>query len=114
MQKVDYVEIGKRIREVRKAQEMTQEEASEKCDITAAYYGNVERGDKKMSVETLVKISNGLRVSTDYLLYGDMDTLAKQDKLMACLAGLRRKMDEAQIERLLTIMEAVADIIDKI
>lgn len=114
MQNVDYVEIGKRIREARKAQGLTQEEASERCDITAAYYGNIERGDKKMSVETLVKISNGLKISTDHLLYGGMDTLAKQDKLTVYLAGLRGKVGETQMERFLTIMDAVADVIDKI
>ena len=47
MKDVDYVEIGKRIRTIRKAQGLTQEGASEKCDITAAYFGNIERGDKK-------------------------------------------------------------------
>ena len=114
MKDVDYVEIGKRIRTIRKAQGLTQEGASEKCDITAAYFGNIERGDKKMSVETLVKISNGLKVSTDHLLYGDMGPLVEHDALMAYLAGLCRKMDEAQMERLLTIMEAVAGVIDKV
>ena len=36
MQGIDYVKMGKRIREARKAQNLTQEAASEKCDITSA------------------------------------------------------------------------------
>ena len=71
MQNTDYAEIGRRIRRVRKMQNLTQEMAAEKCDITAAYYGNIERGDKKMSVETLAKVSIGLKISVDYLLFGD-------------------------------------------
>ena len=42
MQNVDYVELGKRIRKARKKQNLTQEAAAEKCDITDAYYGNIE------------------------------------------------------------------------
>ena len=37
MQNTDYAEIGRRIRRVRKMQNLTQEMAAEKCDITAAY-----------------------------------------------------------------------------
>lgn len=112
MQNVDYVEIGKRIRKIRKEQRLTQEEAAEKCDITAAYYGNVERGDKKMSVETLVKISKGMDISIDYLLFGDL--LAKHGKLVDYLSECQKDMDEVQMERCLTILKAVMGIIDKL
>lgn len=47
MKNVDYAEIGARIRAARIMQKLTQEEASEKCDITSSYYGNIERGNKK-------------------------------------------------------------------
>ena len=57
MNGLDYTLIGSRIRKVRTTLKLTQEEASERCDITNSFYGNIERGDKKMSVETLVKIS---------------------------------------------------------
>ena len=70
MQGVDYVKMGKRIREARKAQNLTQEAASEKCDITSAYYGNIERGDKKMSIETnVIKIIVSLPKKKAHLPY---------------------------------------------
>ena len=40
MYEIDYKEIGKRIRAVRKERGLTQEEASELCDITPSFYGN--------------------------------------------------------------------------
>lgn len=109
MQNIDYAEIGKRIRMVRKAQNLTQEAASEKCDITAAYYGNIERGDKKMSVETLAKVSKGLKVSVDYLLFGN-----EQNELADHLSEIQRMVDENQMGKYLTVMKAVAGVIDKL
>ncbi len=109
MQNIDYAEIGSRIRKVRKAQNLTQEEASEKCDITAAFYGNIERGDKKMSVDTLAKVSKGLKISVDYLLFGD-----EQDELADYLSEIQRTVDEQQMEKYLTVIKAVAGIIDKL
>ena len=105
MQNTDYAEIGRRIRRVR----LTQEMAAEKCDITAAYYGNIERGDKKMSVETLAKVSIGLKISVDYLLFGD-----EQDKLAEYLSEIQQTVDEKQMEKYLTIIKAVAGVIDKL
>lgn len=109
MQNTDYAEIGRRIRRVRKMQNLTQEMAAEKCDITAAYYGNIEQGDKKMSVETLAKVSIGLKISVDYLLFGD-----EQDKLAEYLSEIQQTVDEKQMEKYLTIIKAVAGVIDKL
>ena len=109
MQNTDYAEIGRRIRRVRKMQNLTQEMAAEKCDITAAYYGNIERGDKKMSEETLAKVSIGLKISVDYLLFGD-----EQDKLAEYLSEIQQTVDEKQMEKYLTIIKAVAGVIDKL
>ena len=104
MQGVDYVKMGKRIREARKAQNLTQEAASEKCDITSAYYGNIERGDKKMSIETLAKVSQGLNLSVDYLLFGEM-----QDEL-----ALHLSVGDDQMEKYLTVIKAIAGIIEQL
>ena len=112
LNELKYEEIGKRIREARKALKLTQEAASERCDITSSYYGNLERGDKKMSVETLARISQGLHVSVDYLLFGG--SLEQKDDLMLVLEELRRNADDRQYEKFLAIMKAVSTVIDKL
>lgn len=109
MQIIDYAGIGRRIRAARKAQGLTQEAASERCDITAAYYGNIERGDKKMSVETLAKVSKGLKISVDHLLFGD-----EQDELAEHLSEIQRTVDAEQMEKYLTVIKAVAGVIDRL
>ena len=97
LNELNYEEIGKRIRETRKALNLTQEAASERCDITSSYYGNLERGDKKMSVETLARISQGLHVSVDYLLFGG--NLEQKDDLLLVVEELRRNADDRQYEK---------------
>lgn len=111
MEKLDYRTIGDRIRVARKALNLTQEEASERCDITSSFYGNVERGDKKMSVETLVKVSKGLEISTDVLL----DTsIKKQDILIELLQNIQQKTDEKQFEKFLLLIKTMSTIADQL
>ena len=112
LNELNYEEIGKRIREARKGLKLTQEAASERCDITSSYYGNLERGDKKMSVETLARISQGLHVSVDYLLFGG--NLEQKDDLLLVVEELRRNADDRQYEKFLAIMRAVSTVIDKL
>ena len=111
MNEIDYKAIGHRIREVRKKRGLTQEQASELCDITLSFYGNIERGDKKMSLETLAKISKGLSISADQLLFGkDEDGETEALQIIAQI----RKRDERQYKKYLDIMKAVSTIIDKL
>jgi transcriptional regulator with XRE-family HTH domain len=65
---VDYINLGQRIRKVRLLREFTQDQLAEKADIVNSYVGVIERGEKKPSIHTLVKISNALNCSVDYLL----------------------------------------------
>jgi len=112
MSELDYIAIGERIQKARKAQGLTQEAASEKCNVTSSFYGNIERGSRKLSVETLGKISKGLGVSTDVLLFGE--DLKKQDMLVDVLSEVQRKADEKQFEKYLAVIKSIAAIIDQL
>lgn len=65
------VEIGKRIREYRKHCGLTQEEFSEKLGVSKTFYGNVERGRQKLSVEKLIFLHNEFKIDLNYLLTGE-------------------------------------------
>ena len=59
-------EVSKRIRELRKKKEITQEALSNKAGIDSSHLGKIERGQKSnISLELLDKIINGLEVSYD-------------------------------------------------
>ena len=112
MSEINYIEIGSRIRDARIQQKLTQEEASERCDITSSFYGNIERGDKKMSLETLVKISKGLGISTDKILFGEIPD--KELWLELLLKEIQHDADETQFEKYLTIIKTISTIIDQL
>jgi len=65
---MDYKNLGQRIRKVRLLRELTQDQLAERADVVNSYIGVIERGEKKPSIHTLVKISNALNCSVDYLL----------------------------------------------
>jgi transcriptional regulator with XRE-family HTH domain len=59
--------LGKRIRMERNKLNMTQETLAEKVDLSDAYIGQIERGERKLSVHALIKLANALGVTVDYL-----------------------------------------------
>ncbi|MEX1029121.1 MAG: helix-turn-helix transcriptional regulator [Paenibacillaceae bacterium] len=61
--------LGKRIRMERNKLNMTQETLAEKVDLSDAYIGQIERGERKLSLHALIKLSNALGVTVDYLLH---------------------------------------------
>ncbi|MBU5437177.1 helix-turn-helix domain-containing protein [Tissierella sp. MSJ-40] len=67
---LNFKEIGSRIRAEREKLNLTREKFAEIIGLSSFYIGQIERGDRKMSVDTLIKIADSLHVSVDYLLKG--------------------------------------------
>lgn len=65
-----YVEIGVRMRAVRKALRMTQAQLAEAAGIDASFYGQIERGANIPSLKTFLSIARGLGVEPAELLPG--------------------------------------------
>lgn len=65
---MDYRMLGKRIREERLRLNLTQERLSEDIEISTAYLGQIERGERSLTLDKLVKLANRLGVTVDYLL----------------------------------------------
>lgn len=63
-------EIGNRLRREREKLELTREKFAEIVNLSVLYIGQLERGERQMSLPTLVKITDSLHVTTDYLIYG--------------------------------------------
>lgn len=54
--------LGCRIKLLRKEQKMSREELAFRSDVSAAYIGMIERGEKDLKFSKLVSISNGLEI----------------------------------------------------
>lgn len=68
--------LGQRIRTERKKLSLTQEQLAERTGVSDAYIGQIERGERSPTLETLVKLANRLGVTIDYLL---LDSLIPGD-----------------------------------
>lgn len=75
--------LGKKIREERTKQRYSQASLAEKLDISTNFLGQIERGERKPSVETLVRLSDVLGSSLDYLLLDDSRTKNPQEYLIS-------------------------------
>lgn len=64
------VAIGQRIAARRKQLGWTQEQAAEKTGLSHQFFACVERGLKNMRAENVIRLSQAMGVSTDYLLLG--------------------------------------------
>lgn len=71
---MDWAGIGARIRKQREYFGYTREEFAELLGVTPKFCADIELGNKGMSVQTLCKISDILRLSTDYILFGATPT----------------------------------------
>lgn len=65
--------IGRRIRTERLRMNLTQEKLAEDVELTAAYIGQVERGERNLTLENIIKVANRLGVTVDYLLSDSID-----------------------------------------
>lgn len=66
----DYSVIGRRIKNARNEQKLTQEELADKIDVSVAFMSRVERGNSKINLKRLTQIAETLNVSPGYLLTG--------------------------------------------
>lgn len=69
-QAIDYVKVGNRLRVERENLNMTREELAELIGISPYFLGQIERGERNMSIKTLTALSQCLHISIDYLFFG--------------------------------------------
>ena len=55
--------VGKRIKELRQQQGMSQEEFAFKCDLDITYITSLERGRRNVSLENLEKIAKAFNMT---------------------------------------------------
>lgn len=66
---MDYYAIGQRIRKIRKAHGLSQEELAEKIGISTTHMSHIETGNTKLSLPVFVDLAAALEIRTDELLY---------------------------------------------
>lgn len=88
------LEVGERIRSIRKDLKLNRERFSEMIDISDVFLGQIERGERSLSLKTLYKIISFTGVSADFILLGtdtNNSTIHKINRILS-------KSSDANIE----------------
>jgi len=67
---IDNKNIGQRMRHEREILGLSREELAEIIGLSDYYVGQLERGERQMSLPVFVKVAGCLHVSLDYLVWG--------------------------------------------
>ena len=107
---VDYVALGKRIKEKRIQSHLTQEQLGEMCDLSTAHIGHIERGTRIPSVDVLFQISQVLNVSIDYLIFDSVSN----NNILSNIDSMLKNNEPAKVNQFLNTIKVLADNIDKL
>ena len=110
---MDLKEIGCRIKTIRKSNRLTQEQLAELINVSPHYIYEIEKGLKKMSLDTLTSLSSSLNVSADYILFGYSPEPSGQeykyfdqlDQLLQLLTHTQRKSITKIIQTILPLLK---------
>lgn len=104
----DLVEkVGERIRRLRKEKGLSQEQLAERSGLHTNYVGQVERGEKNLTLETLEKIVSGLDVSLEELFrfLGPMERRDAMGEIVELLSERSREDQAMVLEVLKTVLD---------
>lgn len=68
-------ELGARVREARSRLDLNQNELAEKAQLHPTYISQIENGKANMSVDVLIRLTEALQVSADWLLQADVPSV---------------------------------------
>jgi XRE family transcriptional regulator, regulator of sulfur utilization len=97
--------IGERIRQLRKEKGFSQEELAEKADVHFTYIGQLERGEKNASIDTLERITKCLGISLEDF-FGLVESPSK-DSSTINIAKIKFLLDEVREQEQAELLEII-------
>lgn len=103
------VNLGQRIRELRKQQQMSQEELGFKAGISAAHLGQIERALKNPTIETVGRLAAALGVSVSDLFSRERVIPLQQQPTVAKIEAQLIDMSEDEQKIVLRVIRAMKE-----
>lgn len=100
---VNYESLGNKIRERRNFLKVTQENLANDINVSASFISDIENGRRKMSLETMIKISIALKTSLDYFILDNVKDVklknnTKFDELKNILGTVDKKKESVFLD----------------
>lgn len=100
--------VGVKIRNYRQKLGLTQEELAEKADLHHTYVGQVERGEKNLTIQSLEKLLDAMDVSFAEF-FSNFEILAKDSTIPAQCYTLVGSLDDDKQEKLLKLLTDIVE-----
>ena len=81
--------VGIKIRNIRKTKGLTQEQLAEKCDLSSVYIGYIENAQRQVGLAALFSIAKALGVGLDYILG---NSITSDDALLAGCTEIQKQI----------------------
>ncbi len=105
---MDKKAFGKRLQKYREQCGNSQETLAEKVGCSTIFISYIERGEKSPSINTLIKLSNALDISTDILLGYECNQYNRE--FLKNIAKKIQVLPQKKQERILKIIESMVAI----
>lgn len=100
--------FGRRIRQLRKARDWTQEILATRAGMEYKYLGAIERGEKNLTIDNIEKIAAGLGVEAHQLFLFSTEGLKLEDKMVDDkIEDIFKLCDKETKQILLVIIQAL-------
>lgn len=100
--------FGKRIRTLRKAAKMTQERAAEAARLNSKYLGQIERGEKRPSLDAILALAKALQVSPASFFQFDSEENDER-VLRRKIEGLLHDRSPQQLQQVYRILRSLLE-----
>ncbi len=97
--------LGRRIRTLRRINDLSQEQLAEKANMSGKYVGEIERGHANITIDILGKISTGLDVEISELF--DFQHEISRKELLPKITSLLQDADDQNLQTIYRIIKSI-------
>ncbi len=98
--------IGRRLKSLRKAKRLTQDQLGESASLSSKYLSRIELGLENPTLDVFIRLANALDVSLSEIFRVDHEE-HDSDKLRALLNALTKNADEKSMKTVVKLVQAV-------
>ena len=104
-------QVGLRIRELRKARGLSQEALGEKGGFHYSYIGQIERGEKNISLQNIAKIAEALEVGIHQLFSFsyELESLTESEQTIKEILTILKKLKPDQLVKVRNVLIEIFD-----
>lgn len=102
---IDYYAIGQRIRQIRKARGLSQDQLAEQVGISTVHVSHIENANTKLSLPVFVRLTEVLQVPADELLQGAVPVRRQQAE-----EDILRLLDSCDLQQLRILRDVLRSV----